>query len=86
MSVVRRLLAGRRGARISGPFVLGLGTALVLVLIYPLVASRFDGVSMIRGMTQFTRTFADLSSRAKLSVRRFTPDLLAEYKKDSSSP
>src|SRR2546427_7180218 len=50
------------------------------------IASRFDGVSMIRGMTQFTRTFAALSSRAKLSVRRFTPDLLAEYRKDSSSP
>jgi len=47
MSVVRRLLAGRRGARISGPFVLGLGTALVLVLIYPLVASRFAMTNVV---------------------------------------
>src|SRR5207245_10937961 len=49
-------------------------------------ASGCDGVSMIRAMTQVTRTFAALSSRAKLCVRRFTPDLLAEYRNDSSSP
>ena len=47
MSVVRRLLADRRGAMISGPFVLVLGTAIALVLIYPVVASRFAMTNVV---------------------------------------
>src|SRR5438552_8670697 len=50
------------------------------------IAFRFAGVSKIRGITQFTWIIAVFSSRARLSVRRLTPDLPAELRNDSASP
>jgi ABC-type uncharacterized transport system ATPase subunit/ABC-type branched-subunit amino acid transport system permease subunit len=47
MSVLRRFLAGRGGAKISVPFVFLLGSVLALVLVYPAVASRFAMTNVV---------------------------------------